>query len=83
MRRGLPWRASIRGPTPRGSCFVTKPARFRLADLDRAVKVAKVHGYQVEVDGSVIRLLPTGAAQPVPSAPNQPDEDWDKALGLK
>ena len=42
-------------------------ARFRQADLNRAVKVATAHGLVVEVRGDVLRLVPLTTATEAPS----------------
>lgn len=50
---------------------MTKRAIFRKADLNRAVEVAKEHGFQVIVEGGTIRLLPIAANSPA----NAVDDD--------
>ena len=76
----LRWRAfgDVHGPKR-----MTAPARFRQSDLDRAMKAAVKHGYEVRIEGSAIRLLPPApGAGPTPAA-DQADSDWDKRLGLR
>lgn len=62
---------------------MTKRAVIRTGDLNRLLKAAKERGFAVELHGDVVRLLPIEGGAAVPSASNQADEDWDKALGLK
>ena len=50
---------------------MTARAVFRKADLNRAVEVAKEHGYQVVIEGGSIRLLPIAANSPA----NADDDD--------
>lgn len=62
---------------------MTRRATFSQATMDRAAKAAAKVGYEVRVEGYVIRLLPIDpSAVPTPAA-DQADSDWDKALGLK
>jgi hypothetical protein len=61
---------------------VSARAAIRQGDLNRFLKAAKAHGFAVEYDGSTLRLLPTTQNSNLPS-PDQPDSDWDKAMGLK
>jgi hypothetical protein len=62
---------------------MSAPARFRQADIDRAMKAAAKHGYEVRLEGSTIRLLPISpGAVPTPTA-DEADSDWDKRLGSR
>lgn len=55
-------------------------AAMKTGDLNRLLKAAKAHGFMVEIRGDTVRLLPTAPSAALPS--EQPDSDWDKALGL-
>jgi hypothetical protein len=58
-------------------------ASFRMGDLNRAMKAAAPFGYEVRIEGRVIRLLPTSpGAVPTPAA-DEADSDWDKRLGSR
>jgi hypothetical protein len=61
---------------------MSKRAVIRQADLNRALKAAAKLGYEVRVEGAVIRLLPA-SPQPAQAPADQADTDWDKALGLR
>jgi hypothetical protein len=39
-----------------------------LGDLNRLLKAAKANGFMVEIQGDVVRLLPTASADALPSA---------------
>jgi hypothetical protein len=63
---------------------MTARAPFRQADLDRAMKAASKAGYEVRIEGGVIRLLPTGPDARPSSAilsAEEAEAAWDKALG--
>jgi hypothetical protein len=62
---------------------VTARAQPRQAAIDRALKAAVKVGYEVRIEGTVIRLLPLApGAGPTPAA-EEADSDWDKHLGLR
>lgn len=63
---------------------MSAPARFRQADLNRAVKVAIAHGLVVEVRGDVLRLVPLTQATEAPSPIDPLDAElaeWDAKNG--
>jgi hypothetical protein len=58
-------------------------AAIRKADLRRAIEAARETGCVLVVNGATMKFLPADSDAAQPPAPAQPDEDWDKALGLK
>jgi hypothetical protein len=62
---------------------MSRRAPITQAELNRALKAAAKIGYEVRVEGAIIRFLPIDpSAVPIPTA-SQADSDWDRALGLK
>lgn len=64
---------------------MTRRAAIRTADLNRAVKVAKAHGYAVRIRGDEITLLPMAADARLYSVSDEvaeAEDAWDRALGL-
>jgi hypothetical protein len=50
-------------------------ATFRQADLGRALKEAKKHGYEVVLENGSMRFLPIDPNAPLPSS-DQSESDW-------
>lgn len=61
---------------------MTRRATIPQATLDRALKAAAKAGYEVRIEGAVIRLLPVTPGATLPSAETA-EEAWDRALGLQ
>lgn len=61
---------------------MSRPALIPQAEINRAVKAAAKVGYQVVIEGGLIRLLPMDGNAPLPSA-EQAEDAWDKALGTR
>lgn len=57
---------------------MTRRAAFSQAEINRALKAAKAHGYRVAIEGDRMEFLPGEGGAGLPSADS--DKAWDKAL---